>query len=212
MSASTDIRHTEAGGQTAPADGLTAPRDSLTVSPGDPIANSCRTSIDSGVDGTSSSTAMEEDTYNDLVDYEPSLACDGMEINVIYLSSTNYSLIKEKEVSQLAIGPQDVVFKKPTELRDHLKSLYIRGHQEGTPVARILVDEGTAVNVMPYSTFKKLGKSDAKLIKMNMMIAGIRGDEPIGPKGVASMELTMGSKMIPTAFLSWRYKVTTTLS
>jgi hypothetical protein len=35
---------------------------------------------------------------------------------------------------------------------------------------------------------------------MNMMMAGIRGDGPIGPKGVASMELIVGSKTIPTAF------------
>jgi hypothetical protein len=64
----------------------------------------------------------------------------------------------------------------------------------------MLVDGGAAVNVMPYSTFKKLEKTDAELIKMNMMITCIRGDGPIGPKGVASMELTVGSKMIPTAF------------
>jgi hypothetical protein len=33
-----------------------------------------------------------------------------------------------------------------------------------------------------------------------MMITGIGGNGPIGPKGIASMELTMGSKTIPTAF------------
>jgi hypothetical protein len=32
------------------------------------------------------------------------------------------------------------------------------------------------------------------------MITGIGGDGPMGPKGIASMELTVGSKMIPTAF------------
>jgi hypothetical protein len=67
-------------------------------------------------------------------------------------------------------------------------------------VARMLVDGGIAVNVMPYSTFKKLGKTDAELIKTNMTITGIGGEGPIGPKGVVSMELTMGSKTIPTAF------------
>jgi hypothetical protein len=97
------------------------------------------------------------------------------------------------------LGPQDVVFKKPAESGDHLKPLYIRGHLNGTPVAHMLVDGGAAVNVMPYSTFKKLGKTDAELIKTNMMIMGIRGDGPIGPKGVASLELTIGSKTIPTA-------------
>jgi hypothetical protein len=143
---------------------------------------------------------MEEDTDDDLLDYEPSPACDGMEINVIYLSSTNYSLLEEEEVSHLALGPQDAIFKKLTELGDHLKPLYIHGHLDGTPVACMLVDGGAAVNVMPYSTFKKLRKTDAELIKMNMTLTGIRGDGPIGPKGVALMELTVGSKTIPTAF------------
>jgi hypothetical protein len=71
-----------------------------------------------------------------------------------------------------------------------LKPLYVRGHLNRMPVARMLVDGGAAVNMMPYSTFKKL----------DMMIMGIGGDGPIGPKGIASMELTVGSKTIPTAF------------
>jgi hypothetical protein len=78
--------------------------------------------------------------------------------------------------------------------------LYIRGHLDSMPVARMLVDGGAVVNVMPYSTFKKLGKTDVELIKMNLMITGIGGDGPIGPKGVASMELTVGSKTTPTTF------------
>jgi hypothetical protein len=47
---------------------------------------------------------MEEDTDDDLLDYEPSTMCDGMEINVIYVSSTYYYLLEEEEVSQLALG------------------------------------------------------------------------------------------------------------
>jgi hypothetical protein len=124
---------------------------------------------------------MEEDTDDDLLDYEPSPARDGMDVNVIYLSSTDYSLLDEDEVSQLILGPQDAVFKKPVELGDHLKLLYIRGHLDGTPVSRMLVDGGATVNVMPYSTFKKLGKTDVALIKMNTMITGIKGDGPIDP-------------------------------
>jgi hypothetical protein len=81
-----------------------------------------------------------------------------------------------------------------------LKPLYIRGHLDGTLVARMLVDGGAAVNVMPYSTFKKLGKTNAKLIKTNMTIMGIGRDVPIVPKGIASMELTVGSRTIPTSF------------
>jgi hypothetical protein len=44
----------------------------------------------------------------------------------------------------------------------------------------MLVDGGAAVNVMPYATFKKLGKTDAELIKTNMTLTGIGGDGPIG--------------------------------
>jgi hypothetical protein len=132
-----------------------------------------------------------EDTDDDLLDYEHSLASNGMEINVIYLSSMDYSLFEE-EVSQLALGPQDAVFKKPAESGDHLKPLYIREHMDGTPVAPMLVDGGVAVNVMPYSTFKKLRKTDVELIKTNMRITGIGENGPIDPKGVASMELTVG--------------------
>jgi hypothetical protein len=53
---------------------------------------------------------------------------------------------------------------------------------------------------MPYSFFKKMGKSDEELIKTNMMINSVDSGDPIGGKGVASMELTMGSKTLATAF------------
>jgi hypothetical protein len=128
------------------------------VGPGGSTASSYRVDASSGTNWISSPTGVEEDIDDDLLDYEPSLAHDGLEINVIYLSSTDYSLLEEWEVSQLALGPQDIIFKKTAESGDHLKPLYICGHLDGTPMARMLVDGGAAVNVMPYSTFKKLGK------------------------------------------------------
>jgi hypothetical protein len=143
---------------------------------------------------------MEEDTDDDLLDYEPFPEHNDMEVNVVYLSFTDCSLLEEEEVSQLALGPQDAIFKKLAESEDHLKPIYIHGHLNGMPVDRMLVDGGAAVNVMPYATFKKPGKTNAELVKTNMMITGIGGGRPIGPKGVVSMELTVGSKTIPTTF------------
>jgi hypothetical protein len=69
------------------------------VSLGGLTTSSCKTSTDSGANETSSPAAMEADTDDDLLDYEPSHVHDSMEINVIYLSSTDYSLLKEEEVS-----------------------------------------------------------------------------------------------------------------
>ena len=65
---------------------------------------------------------------------------------------------------------------------------------------------------MPYSLYKKLGGQDEDLIKTNMTISGVGGSEPLSAKGVASMELTIGSKTLATALQTMRMdscKVTT---
>ena len=64
----------------------------------------------------------------------------------------------------------------------------------------MLVDSGAIVNLMPYSLYKKLGGTDEELIKTNMTASGVGGCDPIGAKGVDSMELTVGSKTVATAF------------
>jgi hypothetical protein len=168
------------GGQTTTQSkiGPTTTTSSPHIEAGGPTTISCKVDASSGANMVSSPAGTEEDTDDDLLDYEPSPVRNIMEITIIYLSSTDYSLLEEEEVSQLALGPQDAIFKKPVESGDHLKPLYIRGHLDGTPLAHMLVDGGTVVNVMPYSTFKKLGKTDAELIKTNMTITGIRGDGP----------------------------------
>ena len=64
----------------------------------------------------------------------------------------------------------------------------------------MLVDSGAIVNLMPYSCYKKLGGKDKELIKTNMLVSGVGGGDPIGAKGVASMEWTVGSKTLATSF------------
>jgi hypothetical protein len=110
------------------------------------------------------------------------------------------SLVGDDEVAKMSFGPRDAVFQRSKNSENHLKSLYIRGHLDGTPISRMLVDGGVIINMMSYSFFKKMGKSDEELIKTNMMINGAGGGDPIGAKGVASMELTVGSKTLATAF------------
>ena len=64
----------------------------------------------------------------------------------------------------------------------------------------MLVDSGAIVNLMPYPLYKKLGGTDEELIKTNMTISGVGGGAPIPAKGVANMELTIGSKTLATTF------------
>jgi hypothetical protein len=86
-----------------------------------------------------------------------------------------------------------------------MKPLYIKGHIDGTPVNRMLVDRGACMNIMPCSLFKKLGSRDGELVKTNMTLGGFSG-EASEAKGIVSRELTVGSKTIPMAFFVVKVK------
>ena len=109
-------------------------------------------------------------------------------------------MIPEEEAGHLYFGPHEAIFQKPKDSDNHLKALYVRGHINGKPVSRMLVDSGVIVNLMPNSLYKKLGGTNEELIKTNMTVSGAGGGDPIGAKGVASMELTIGSKTVATVF------------
>lgn len=105
----------------------------------------------------------------------------------------------EMEVAELDLGPKNAIFEKPEDPGQHLKPLFIKGHVDGKPVGRMLVDGGAGVNVMPLSVFSKLGRDESDLKKTNMGLSGFSGALSEA-KGIISMELTVGSKTIPTAF------------
>jgi hypothetical protein len=63
----------------------------------------------------------------------------------------------------------------------------------------MLVDGGAAVNLIPYSIFKKLGRKDDELVKTNMTLNDVGGNS-MEARHVVSMELTVGSKFLCTAF------------
>jgi hypothetical protein len=106
-------------------------------------------------------TSMEEDDLlgEDLVDYEASPERPGMDVNVIAFSA-DCTIVGDDEpvVAQFDFGPKEVAFTKPKESVNHLKPLFVRGHIDGISIAKMLVDGGVAVNLMPYSLYRKLGK------------------------------------------------------
>jgi hypothetical protein len=64
----------------------------------------------------------------------------------------------EGVVAQLSLQSQQAMFDKPSQ-HQHLKALYMKGFINGKPMTKMLVGAGTAVNLMPYTTFCKLGKA-----------------------------------------------------
>ena len=62
----------------------------------------------------------------------------------------------EEMVAKLTVV-QQAIFDRPVKHR-HLKALYMKGLVDEKPMSKMLVDEGASVNLMPYTTFRKLGK------------------------------------------------------
>ena len=63
-----------------------------------------------------------------------------------------------------------------------MKALYVKGLVDGKPMGKMLVDGGASVNLMPYTTFRKLGKGPGDLIETDMMLKnfGITHPRPGG--------------------------------
>ena len=80
----------------------------------------------------------------------------------------------EEMVAKLMVV-QQAIFDKPVKHR-HLKALYMKGFVDGKPMNKMLVDGGASVNLMPYTTFRKLGKGPGDLLETDMMLRDFRGN------------------------------------
>jgi hypothetical protein len=98
-----------------------------------------------------------------------------MDINMVFMLPTEFRAA-EKEVTQMCLSPKEAIFEKLEESSQHLKSLYVRGHITGKPISKMLIDDGVAVNLMPYSVFKKLRREDDELVKTNLMLNDVGGN------------------------------------
>jgi hypothetical protein len=78
-----------------------------------------------------------------------------VEVNMVFHLPVKFSL-PESGVARLKLGAKRAIFEKPVELEKHMKPLYIRGHLDGVPTNRMLIDGGTCVNIMTYTVFERL--------------------------------------------------------
>jgi len=135
------------------------------------------------------------------------------DVNMVFVLRSEFRAPQPEElaVAQLDLGPQPIIFEKPKEKSyKHLKGLYLKGHIDGKPVNRMLVDTGATVNLMPYSVLHRLGRYAADLIKTNVMLNDFNG-QPSEAKGVLNVELTVGRKTVPTSFFIVNSKSTYTV-
>ena len=93
---------------------------------------------------------------------------------------------------------QQAIFDKPIKHR-HLKALYVKGFVDGKSMSKMLVDRGASINLMPYITFRKLGKRLGDLIETDMMLKDFGGNTS-KTHGAMNVKLTIGSKTLLTTF------------
>jgi hypothetical protein len=74
----------------------------------------------------------------------------------------------------------------------------------------MLVDTGAAVNIMLYSVLRRLGRSTGDLIKTNVTLSDFNS-QTSEAQGVLSVDLTVGSKTVPTSFFIVNSKSTYTV-
>ena len=106
----------------------------------------------------------------------------------------------EQTMAQLSLDPMQATFEKPGDKeRKHLGPLFMKGYINGKPMTKMLVDGGAVMNIMPYTTYRKLGLGEYDLIQTDMMLNNFDG--AVSPaRGAICVDLTIGSKTLPTTF------------
>ena len=66
--------------------------------------------------------------------------------------------------------PQKVILEKPSvEMTRHIKPLYVRAYLNGRLVSKVLVDNGSMVNVRPLRMLGALGRSINDMIEQRWL-------------------------------------------
>jgi hypothetical protein len=85
--------------------------------------------------------------------------------------------------AQLVLAKQ-ATFDKPAK-NWHMRPLYLRGYVNGKPLTKMFVDGGAAVNVMPYTMFRKLGMCPGDLTPTSIVLNDFAGN-PSDTKGLCT--------------------------
>jgi hypothetical protein len=93
-------------------------------------------------------------------------------------------------MAQLVLAKQ-ATFNKPAKNR-HMRPLYLRGYVSGKPLTKMFVDGGAAVNVMPYTMFRKLGMGPGDLTPTSIVLNDFAGN-PSDTKSCVHVDLMIDS-------------------
>ena len=96
---------------------------------------------------------------------------------------------------------QKATFEKPDDsMKNQLKPLFIQAKVDEIGINKVLVDGGVAVNLMPQSLLKMIGKTDKDLKPHNVIMSSYEGK--VGHSlGALQLCLMVGTVVKPTLFM-----------
>ena len=123
-----------------------------------------------------------------------------------------HSTTKEKHSQRvITIGSseesraQKVILEKPiVEITRHIGPLYVRAHFNGKLVIKLLVDNGSVVNVVPLRMLKALVRDIGDLIETEVFVPAFTG-EISKTLGILLIDITKGSKTSLSPFFVINY-------
>lgn len=91
-----------------------------------------------------------------------------------------------------------MTFNKPA-ISSHTKPLYLKACVNGKSLDKVLIDNGSIVNVIPLRVLLSLGKTENDIILTNLVVTAKTGDVA-RTLGVIPLQIIVGSKTSVTVF------------
>lgn len=107
--------------------------------------------------------------------------------------------IEEERKIKINKAKKLVLNKLPKKLIKYLCPLYMWATINRVPEAKVLVDNGAAINAIPYRMLKKFAKSEVELIPIKLMLTNFNGGA-LSTKGVVPLDITIQSASRNTIF------------
>jgi len=142
--------------------------------------------------------------------------------NVVSIFPAEYDMVSEVEDSKEEFDPKEMeeyktmcyfvtnngseddqkaIFEKIDDsMKTHLKPLFIQAKVDEIGVKKVLVDGGAAVNLMPQSLLKRIGKTDKDLKPRNVILSNYEGKAGHS-LGALQVSLKVGTVVRPTLFM-----------
>ena len=93
-----------------------------------------------------------------------------------------------------------MILEKPTlEMTRHIRPLYVRAYFNGKSIFKVLVDNGSVVNLMPLRMLRALGEDIDDLIETKVSVSAFTG-EISRTLGALPIDINVVSKTSLSAF------------